>query len=147
MKLLQEKFGTLEYDATVPCIIASFNGFMSSEQFRSFLNKGLDALIEKKKNHDKILWLADTSKHVVQPDSDTKWVADDWNPRALKAGIRHVAFVLPENVFGNASVKKYADNNDKNEQRMVVQMFGDINTAKQWFKNVTKPAYQEVNKS
>jgi hypothetical protein len=136
MKLFQEKFGTLEYDATVPCITASFNGFMSSEQFRIFLNKGLDALVEKKKTHGKILWLADTSKHVVQPDSDTKWVADDWNIRALKAGIRHVAFVLPENVFGNASVKRYAENNDKKSDRMVVQMFGDIKSAKDWFRQL-----------
>lgn len=136
MKLFQEKFGTLEYDATVPCITASFNGFMSSEQFRTFLNKGLDALVEKKKIHNKILWLADTSKHVVQPDSDTKWVADDWNVRALKAGIRHVAFVLPENVFGNASVKRYAENNDKNSDKMVVQMFGDVRSAKDWFRKL-----------
>jgi hypothetical protein len=136
MKLYEEKFGTLDYDPTVPCITASFNGFMSSEQFRTLLNKGLDAMIEKKKTHDKILWLADTSKHVVQPDVDTKWVADDWNPRALKAGIRHVAFVLPENVFGNASVKRYADNNDKKSDKMVVQMFGDIKSAKDWFRKL-----------
>jgi hypothetical protein len=136
MKLFEEKYGTLEYDSTVPCIIASFNGFMSSEQFRAFLNLGLDYMIEKKKNHNKILWLADTSKHVVQPDKDTKWVADEWNPRALKGGIRHVAFVLPENVFGNASVKRYADNTLKKKDEMEVQMFGDINSAKQWFKNL-----------
>jgi hypothetical protein len=136
MKLFEEKYGVLEYDSTVPCITASFIGFMSSEQFRSFLNKGLDYLIEKKKEHDKILWLADTRKHVVQPDKDTKWVADEWNPRALKAGIYHVAFVLPENVFGGASVKKYAENNEQKKDKMVVQMFGDIDSAKNWFRDL-----------
>jgi hypothetical protein len=136
MKLFQEKYGTLEYDSTVPCIVATFNGFMSSEQFRLFLDTGLEHLIEKKKEHDKILWLADTRKHVVQPDKDTKWVADEWNPRALGAGICHVAFVLPENVFGGTYVKKYAENNEKKEDKMVVQMFGDIDSAKRWFKNL-----------
>jgi hypothetical protein len=136
MKLLEEKFGSLEYDSTVPCITATFNGFMSSEQFRAFLNKGLDYLIEKKQSHDKILWLADTRKHVVQPDKDTTWVAESWNPRALKGGIRHVAFVLPENVFGNASVKRYADGNAKQKDQMEVQMFGDLDSAKKWFKNL-----------
>jgi hypothetical protein len=136
MKLLEEKYGSLEYDPATPCIIASFNGFMSSEQFRDFLNKGLDLMIEKKKNHKKILWLADTSKHVVQPDQDTKWVADEWNPRAIKAGIHHVAFVLPENVFGNLSVKKYANNSEKKGDAMVVQMFGTVDSAKAWFKNL-----------
>lgn len=137
MILLKEKYGSLEYDSTVPCITATFNGFMSSEQFRNFLNKGLDFLIEKKRFHDRILWLADTTKHVVQPDKDTKWVADEWNPRALKAGIYHVAFVLPENVFGGISVKKYAETSEKKGDSMVVQMFGDINSAKTWFKGLT----------
>jgi hypothetical protein len=136
MKLFEEKYGTLEYDSTVPCITATFNGFMSSEQFRAFLSKGLDHLIEKKQSHDKILWLADTRKHVVQPDKDTKWVADEWNPRALKGGIRHVAFVLPDNVFGNASIKRYADNTVKKKDEMDVQMFGDITSAKDWFRNL-----------
>jgi hypothetical protein len=138
MKLLEEKFGSLEYDATVPAIIARFDGFMSSEQFRDFLNKGLDFLIQKKRNGEPILWLADTSKHVVQPDKDTKWVADDWNPRAIKAGIFHVAFVLPENVFGGMSVKKYVENTDKKGDSMVVQMFGNIDSAKSWFKSLAK---------
>ncbi len=137
MKLFEEKYGTLEYDSTVPCITATFNGFMSSEQFRHFLNKGLDHLIEKRQLHPKMLWLADTRKHVVQPDKDTKWVADEWNPRALKGGIYHVAFVLPENVFGNASVKRYADNTIQKKDEMVVQMFGDIKSAKDWFRNLS----------
>ena len=136
MKLFDEKYGTLEYDSTVPCITATFNGFMSSEQFRNFLNKGLDHLIEKRKVHPKMLWLADTRKHVVPPDKDTKWVADEWNPRALEGGIYHVAFVLPENVFGNASVKRYADNTLQKKDEMVVQMFGDIKSAKDWFRKI-----------
>jgi hypothetical protein len=138
MKLIEEKFGSLEYDATVPAIIARFDGFMSSEQFRDFLNKGLDFLIQKKQNGEPILWLADTSKHVVQPDKDTKWVADDWNPRAIKAGIYHVAFVLPENVFGGMSVKKYVENTDKKGDSMIVQMFGNIDSAKSWFRSLAK---------
>lgn len=136
MKLFDEKYGTLEYDASVPCIVATFNGFMSSEQFRHFLNLGLELLIEKKKEHNRILWLADTSKHVVQPDKDTQWVAQDWNPRALQAGINHVAFVLPDNVFGNMSVKKYSDSTEKKGDNMVVQMFGDLASAKRWFRNL-----------
>lgn len=137
MKLFEEKYGTLEYDSTVPCITATFNGFMSSEQFRNFLNKGLDHLIEKRQVHPRMLWLADTRKHVVQPDKDTKWVADVWNPRALNGGIHHVAFVLPENVFGNASVKRYADNTLQKKDEMVVQMFGDIKSAKDWFRQLS----------
>jgi hypothetical protein len=137
MKLLEEKYGTLEYDPTVPCITASFTGFMNSDQFKSFLNKGLEHLIDKKKIHGKILWLADTTKHVVQPEKDTTWVAEDWNPRALRAGIRHVAFILPENAFGGVAVKNYAAKNEKvEENKMVVEMFNHVDSAKEWFRNL-----------
>jgi len=136
MKLYEEKYGTPEYDPTVPCITATFSGFLNSEQFKSFLNKGLDHLIEKKRIHGMILWLADTRKHVVQPEKDTNWVAEDWNPRALKEGIRHVAFVLPENLFGDLSIKKYAQKNDAQENKMTVQMFGDVKAAKDWFSGI-----------
>lgn len=136
MKLFEEKYGTLEYDSTVPCITATFKGFMSSEQFRDFLTKGLQHLIEKRKLHNKILWLADTRKHVVQPDKDTLWVAEEWTPKALKGGIGHVAFVLPENVFGDMSVKKYAAASEKKKNEMIIEMFGDPESAKKWFKSI-----------
>ena len=136
MLLLKEKYGSLVYDSSVHCVTATFDGFMTSEQFRDFLNKGLNHLIEKKKVHDKILWLADTTKHVVQPDKDTQWVADSWNPRAIEGGIRHVAFVLPENVFGGMSVKKYAENSEKKGDSIEVQMFGNVESAKAWFKKL-----------
>ena len=136
MKLVEEKNGTIEYDPTVPCITASFTDFMSSEQFKAFLDKGLTHLIEKKKDHARLLWLADTSKHAVQPEKDIMWVAEHWNPRALKAGINHVAFVLPENVFAVRSVKGYAAKSAAREDEMTVEFFGKIEDAKEWFRNL-----------
>jgi hypothetical protein len=143
MKLVEEKNGTIEYDPTVPCITASFTDFMSTEQFKAFLEKGLAHLIEKKKSHARLLWLADTSKHAVQPEKDILWVAEHWNPRALRAGINHVAFVLPENVFAVRSVKGYAaksapkeDEVRDQEDIMTVEFFGKIEDAKEWFRNL-----------
>lgn len=79
MKVFEETYGSLEFDPTVPCVVATFVGFMTSEQFRQFLMKGLDLMIEKKDETGKILWLADTTKYSVQSDKDTKWVADVWD--------------------------------------------------------------------
>jgi hypothetical protein len=44
--------------------------------------------------------------------------------------------VLPENVFGNISVKKYASNSEKKGDDLVVQMFGTLESAKNWFRNL-----------
>lgn len=134
MKLFEEKYGTLEYDASVPCIVVTTSGFMSSEQFRSLLDQGLKHFIDKKQNHDKFFWVADTRKHVVRPDDDIRWVVESWNPRAIAAGICHIAFVSPENVFGNMALKKYAGDTEKKSDGIVVHMFGDLQSAKDWFK-------------
>jgi hypothetical protein len=139
MKLVEETYGTIEYDPSVPSITASFTGFMSTEQFKAFLEKGLKFLIEKKKNHKHLLWLADTSKHAVQPDKDVQWVADEWNPRALAAGIRHVAFVLPEKAFAVRSVQNYKEKS-KEQTEMTVQFFGKLEDAKEWFRTLEPAA-------
>jgi hypothetical protein len=136
MKLFDKKYGTLEYDEFVPCIIITASGFMSSEQFRNMLDIGLDHFVEKKRNHTRLFWIADTSKHVVRPDEDTRWVVENWNPRAMAAGVGHIAFVAPENVFGGRAVKKYADDTEKNSNDIVINMFGDLQSAKDWCKSL-----------
>ncbi|WP_333819197.1 hypothetical protein [Ohtaekwangia sp.] len=136
MKLFEEKYGIVEYDASIPCIVLTVSGFMTSEQFRFLLNKGLEHYITKKKDHDKLLWVADTRKHAVHSDEDMRWVADDWNPRALAAGLRYMAFVLPENVFGDLTLKKYAQHTEKRNDDLVMEMFGDLQAAKAWCKEV-----------
>ena len=136
--LFKENYGVLEYDETVPCVTARFLAFMDSEKFKSFLTKGLDVMIQKKTKNKPILWLADTRKHLVQPESDTRWVAEVWNDRALKNGIHHVAFVMPENVFGESSVKNYAKNTQKTDKKeMQIGMFNTEKEAREWFKVIS----------
>jgi hypothetical protein len=139
MKLVNETHGTIEYDPSVPSITATFLTYMPSEQFRDFLEKGLKHLIEKKKSHSRLLWLADTSKHAVQPDKDIKWVAEEWNPRALAAGIHHVAFVLPEKAFAVRSVQNYKEKS-KDQTEMTVEFFGRLEDAKEWFRTLEPTA-------
>jgi hypothetical protein len=135
MKLVNETYGTIEYDASVPCITATFNAYMPSDLFRDFLERGLKHLIEKKKIHRRLLWLADTSNHSVQPDKDIKWVAEEWNPRALAAGINHVAFVLPEKAFAVRAVHNYREKS-KDQAEMTVEFFGKLEDAKEWFRTL-----------
>jgi SpoIIAA-like len=140
MKVFEVKNGVVEYDPSVPCVIIRFNGYMSSSEFRTFLTKGLDFLLsEMKKKNKEILWLADTRAHSVQSEEDTKWVSEVWNPKAYQGGLRHVAFVLPEKVFGQLAINNYAKNNDQNKQsQMKIKMFDQLERAKMWFREVKK---------
>ena len=138
MKLFEEKHGTVEYDASVPCIIVTTFGYMTSDQFRNFLDIGLDLFIAKKQNYERLCWIANTRKRVVRPDEDTRWVVTNWNPRATAAGIYHIAFVSPENVFGDLSVKKYIKETENQGDRIVLQLFDDLHAAKDWCKGLTR---------
>ncbi|GAA0195868.1 hypothetical protein GCM10009122_60200 [Fulvivirga kasyanovii] len=56
---------TIKFDSSVPCLIRSPNGFMTSDEFREQMNVGLQLLIEKKSEMLEIAWLADARKQEV----------------------------------------------------------------------------------
>ncbi|SKC65213.1 STAS/SEC14 domain-containing protein [Ohtaekwangia koreensis] len=134
IRLHTQEIGTLDYDPSVPCIIATHIGYILDEEFRDFLNLGLKFLIEKKKTHGKIAWLVDASQ--LEANLSEEWAVRDWNPRALAEGIQHVAFVLPSDVFGKIPVQNYVDLNEQNQSsaKMVTAIFEDIESAKEWLR-------------
>ncbi|UII27409.1 hypothetical protein LVD15_02965 [Fulvivirga maritima] len=135
MVLLEKSKGVLEYDESAPCVIGRFTGFMKSDEFRAFLLKGLEYCIQYKPEGKDIMWLADTRSHSVQQKEDTDWVATHWNPKALEAGVRYVAFIVPENVFGEMAVKNYMNQSTKyGGKTLHIGMFSTIDQAKEWFK-------------
>ncbi|HEY8936290.1 MAG TPA: hypothetical protein VIM65_13750 [Cyclobacteriaceae bacterium] len=131
--------GKIEYDSSVPCIIATHIGFWSDEEFKSFLNIGLELMIEKKKEQGKIAWLADASK--MGANTSEEWAVKDWNPRALLAGVQYLAFVVSEeNPFGKMRVDGYDEINKKaiQTEKMTTAMFEDLQSAKNWLREKLK---------
>lgn len=140
MVVFEREYGFIEYDELTPAVIAHFDKFMTSAEFREFLDVGLDYLIKMMKENDcEVLWLADTRNHSVQSNEDTQWVADVWNVRAYENGLRHVAFVMPRRIFAQASVDNYARHNkQKKVHKMELEMFETIENALLWFKECKK---------
>ena len=140
MVLYETNAGNLIFDAGTPAVIATFTNFMSSKQFQAFMKTGLTHLESKLKSHKNVLWLADTSAHKIQHQSDTEWVATTWTPQAVKAGLTHIAFVIPENFFAHLSVQNYTES-ASSQKGVTIKMFGNIEKAKQWYmKSVGKKA-------
>ncbi len=138
IRLHTKENGMLDYDASVPCIIFSPIGFLTDEEFKAFLNLGLQIMIEKKKIHGKMSWLADTSR--LGALLSEEWAAKDWNPRSLAEGIQHVAFVLPRDVFGKMPVDNYLEMNTENQSsaKMLTAMFDELEAAKEWLRSSLK---------
>lgn len=133
MKLYEGKNVALDYDENVPCIHVIVEGFVSGQVFRDLADKGLEFWKEKRKNHSNLLWLADSRKLGVLAKEETDWLANDWNVRAAKAGLDTIAFIVPESVFGEMTVKNYTSN--FKDGNISSNFFDSVVKAKEWFKN------------
>ena len=130
-RLHKQDNGILDFDSSVPCLVGTFVGFMPDDEFKDFLNLALNYMIEKKKEYGTIAWLPDATEFTV--NNSEEWAAKDWNPRALAAGIRHVAFVLSKDVFGQTQINHYLElNESQTGNQMQTAMFEDLESAKKW---------------
>ena len=128
-----DKAATIEYDSSVPCLIDTIKEFLVSEELRSHLNKGLELLIEKKRIHGQIGWIADT--RFVPPifEDDLKWIAEDWTLRAEKAGIRHIAMVMPKDYVAQMNLEVYQEHlRELTPRELVTGVFKDLESAREW---------------
>ena len=105
--LITESYGSMLLAPDVPCLIVQWHGFANSQQFQSLMDRGLDLYIDEARRTQPLGWLADTRLVGAVTPAVQEWLAQDWNPRAYAAGIRHCSFVSPETVFGQVSVQQY----------------------------------------
>ena len=132
-----EEKGVIEYDDSVPCVIARYLAFMNSEEFRAFATKTLEYSIKYKKPNEDLLFIADTTKSLVQPKADTDWAAANLNPIALKAGLKFSALLLPIDLFGERMVKNYVKATRSSDQdELSVDIFKSEEDAINWFNTI-----------
>jgi hypothetical protein len=125
----------LEYDSAVPCIIWAPLKFMKGDDWRFPFTKGVDFLREKIKSVPNITWLNDSTKLKTVAMDDLKWLNSNVNDVGFKLGIKKIAFVLPENIFGRMAVKFYVDyTNKRTDNQFEIKAFRKYIDAENWLK-------------
>jgi hypothetical protein len=120
---------TLWYHPDSGIIHHRFKKAVSGHEFREILDTGLDAL----KEHKATKWLSDELNNSALVPEDSRWAMGDWQPRAVAAGWRHWAVVLPEGVIGKMDMAKYiAQNRDAGVE---VRVFSDHAEALAWLES------------
>ena len=76
--------------------------FVVSSAFRAGLEIGLELL----RSHQATKWLSDDRANSALSKEDVTWLATDWEPRAVEAGWRYWAMVVPEAVFGKMVIER-----------------------------------------
>ena len=79
--------------------------FATSEERREALGEGLK-IIER----DRVTkWLTNNKSGSAIPQEDIDWGINEWFPRAIKAGLKYWAVILPEKAVGKLSGKKMVE--------------------------------------
>ncbi len=121
----------LSIDNEVRAVKAIFDGHIREEDFKEFAAEILDKIRESKV--EKLL--CDTSGLKVMSPKVQEWINETWFPNANKLGISHIAFVVPDNIFGKVSMEQ--TNKDKQKIGAIdINYFNSISSAREWIKSI-----------
>ena len=82
---------TVGWSSTAQMVHVEWKSSVNGSQLRTAIERGVVAL---SKNHGS-RWLADCQSLGPISEEDQEWLDQDWFPRALAAGLRRMAIVLP----------------------------------------------------
>lgn len=131
---MDDKYTYTILDTEIPALVTTSKKALVGKTFRRVMEQTLTTYIEVKKDYPHLFWLADISKMAAYKPEDQQWMQENWNPRLNKAGVTHMALILPENIFGQLGIKKYVKANIS----FVAQLFDDMEKAKSWLKEMKK---------
>jgi hypothetical protein len=128
--ILATPYGTALADASVPCVITQWHGFANKTEFITLQGAAL-AYFEQHATPDKPWgWVGDVRHMGAIPEEAQRWLQDDFNPRALAAGLRMVSVVLAESVFGKIATQRYAQQTATTAAALGVAYYSSLEEAK-----------------
>lgn len=116
---------SVTFDETVPCIKVVWKRYATSTQLR-FIHESILHLIQKHRV-DKIL--GDDSALPTIAAEDQVWIAHDWMPRAVAAGLKFAGSKKSESYFGRVSVNSIQLAVPKG---IVIRSFETVEDARRW---------------
>ena len=128
--ILDTEHFTLWYYPTPKIVHHQFHSYIYGNEFRSCLNEGTK-LMEK---YGAEKWLSDDRRNSALPFEDLEWGLMDWQPRALAAGWKYWAILVPERITGQMNMKTIAE--QARSVGLVTEMFVDPETALTWLKSL-----------
>jgi hypothetical protein len=128
--ILTTSCGTALADASVPCVITQWHGFANKTEFIALQGAAL-AYFEQHSTPDKPWgWVGDVRQMGAIPEEAQRWLQDEFNPRALAAGLRVVSVVVAESIFGKIATQRYAQQTATTAAALGVTYYSSLAEAK-----------------
>ncbi len=105
VKIIDNEFASLIYYPEPKIVHHVFHKPISGQEFRNVLDTGAKTL-EKYKAEK---WLSDDRANLAMPADDTEWSKTNWFPRAVKAGWKYWALVVPTDFMGRVNMKEFVE--------------------------------------
>lgn len=117
---------SVKWDRTASSVLVEWEGWANSTEFAALLNAGVQALTE----HYGSRWLADCRRQRVLQPADQEWGDRVWLPRAVAAGLKRFAVVLPASGLATMNLK---DREAKlRGEGLDVGYFATVEEAREW---------------
>ncbi|MEM9828988.1 MAG: STAS/SEC14 domain-containing protein [Bacteroidota bacterium] len=124
---LGEVYYSFSFDEENGWIYSEWKGDVTADEVIEACKAGIDYIEEKKP--EKIL--NDNSQLTGPWDEANEWIAQNWMPRALAAGLKKFAHVISPDVFGALSAEELITKVSGFEMRI----FEDEEEAKSWLRS------------
>ena len=122
----------LMYHPDTQIVHHMFRKNLDSKNLHLVLDGGIDLL---KKNHAK-KWLSDNREMDPHSEEDGIWVNENWLPRAVAAGWKYWALVVPDDFIARLNMSEFVE--FFYERGVRIMVFTEIDSAVQWLDNVDK---------
>jgi hypothetical protein len=103
---------------------------LNSEYLRAGLNRGNELLQE----YGAAKWLSDNREVTAHSPEDTEWINTDWLPRAIAAGWKYWALVVPYDTIARMNMKEFVE--AFYEMGVWVMVFEHVGDAMYWLETV-----------
>lgn len=123
-----QTFIEIEYDEKNGWIHNKWSGIITMNDVKKGALACLEILEEKKAK----AIINDNTQLLTKWDGANEWIANEWMPRAIKAGLKSFAHIVnPVHQIGETSAKGMKE---KSRSKFQMEIFHDFKSAEEWVK-------------
>ena len=111
-------------------VVWDVNGFLKTEKFIEFASETTNL----RKKHSAYKQLNNVQNMRILTNEIQVWIDEVWFPKAIISGLKHLAFIVPDDTFGKASMD-IANADVKEKYGINIEYFTNEELAKQWIIN------------
>ena len=124
--VIDTPYASLYYHTNTGIVHHKFHKALDSKHFRQVLDGGIELL----QTHGATKWLSDNRDMDPHNEEDGQWTNESWLPRAIAAGWKYWALVVPDDVAARINMAEFV--NSFYERGLRIMVFTDIESAEKW---------------